>query len=216
MDRRAFFLLGGAAIAASATRSFTSNVWADQPSQPSLLEPKAAKLIEAAKSQIGVTVIYDPAYVGLKFPNGDVPRDRGVCSDVIIRAYRDAFDFDLQKAVHLDMKANFSAYPTRWGLKRPDRNIDHRRVLNLARYFERQGADLPVTDQPETYLPGDVVEQVLPGNLPHMAIVSDEVSRDGHPMVIHNIGGGTRLEDRLFAFKVVGHFRFFPNQSNPS
>lgn len=205
MDRRTFLM--GAAMVSASSIGFNGRLAAATLQS----ERWALKLVEAAKSQIGVTVIYDPAYVGLKFPNGDVPRDRGVCSDVVIRAYRDAFGFDLQEAVHKDMKANFSSYPTRWGLKRPDRNIDHRRVLNLAKFFERRGARLQVSDRGEDFLPGDIIEQVLPGNLPHMAIVSDQVAPgSNHPMVIHNIGGGTRLEDRLFTFELIGHFRFPP------
>lgn len=171
----------------------------------------AEKLIAAAEDQIGVTVIYDPAYVGLSFPNGDLPRERGVCTDVVIRAYRDAFGFDLQEEVHADMKRDFNAYPKNWGLKRPDRNIDHRRVPNLKVFFERKAASLPVSDDPSGYLPGDLVSQVLPGNLPHIAIVTHYRSQDGkRPLVIHNIGAGTRLEDGLFGFPITGHYRFQP------
>ncbi len=174
-------------------------------------EPWAEKLISAAEDQIGVTLIYDPAYVGLAFPNGDLPRERGVCTDVVIRAYRDAFAFDLQKEVNEDMKAQFSAYPKIWGLKRPDRNIDHRRVPNLKTFFERRSASLPVSRRPGDYLPGDVISQMLPGNLPHIAIVTHHRSLDGRrPLVIHNIGAGTRLEDTLFAFPVTGRYRFKP------
>jgi uncharacterized protein len=175
-------------------------------------EPWADKLIAAAESQIGITTIYDPAYVGLSFPGGDIPRQRGVCTDVVIRAYRDAFDYDLQAEVNKDMKAHFSAYPKIWGLKRTDRNIDHRRVPNLRTFFKRQGSALPVSDQVGDYLPGDIVSQMLPGNLPHMAIVTHRFSPDGkRPMLVHNIGAGTRLEDRLFAFEITGHYRFRPN-----
>lgn len=184
------------------------------PEPPSLQrspEPWAEKLIAAAESQIGVTRIYDPAYVGLTFPGGDVPRERGVCTDVIVRAYRDAFGFDLQKEINTDMSANFGAYPRIWGHKRPDRNIDHRRVPNLATFFERQGAGLPVSERPGDYLPGDLVAQMLPGNLPHIAVVTHRHAADGErPMVVHNIGAGTRLEDRLFDFEITGHFRFRP------
>jgi uncharacterized protein YijF (DUF1287 family) len=171
----------------------------------------AGRLITAAESQIGVTVIYDPAYVSLPFPNGDLPRERGVCTDVLVRAYRDAFGYDLQSAVNADMKSDFSAYPKIWGLKRPDRNIDHRRVPNLQAFFRRQGAALPVTERAEDYQPGDIVSQMLPGNLPHIAIVSHRASRDGQrPMLVHNIGAGTQLEDRLFEFQITGHYRFKP------
>lgn len=178
-----------------------------------LVSPWAQKLVAAAESQIGITLIYDPAYAGLAFPNGDIPRERGVCTDVVIRAYRDAFGYDLQKAVNADMKAQFSAYPKIWGLKRPDRNIDHRRVPNLQTFFKRKGAELPVSLRPGDYVPGDLVSQMLPGNLPHIAIVSHRLSPDGErPMVVHNIGAGTRLEDRLFDFEITGRYRFQPAQ----
>ncbi len=173
--------------------------------------PWAEKLIAAAESQIGETVTYDPAYVSLQFPNGDIPRERGVCTDVVVRAYRDAFGFDLQREVNTDMKAHFAAYPKIWGLKRPDRNIDHRRVPNLQAFFKRQGAALAVSGNPEDYQPGDVVSQMLPGNLPHIAIVTHRRSQDGaRPLLVHNIGAGTRLEDRLFEFEISGHYRFNP------
>ena len=175
-------------------------------------EPWAIKLIEAATAQVGVTVIYDPSYTQLGFPNGDVPRERGVCTDVIVRAYRDALGIDLQSLVHADMRAAFSAYPKTWGLSRPDRNIDHRRVPNLETFLERQGAAVPVSDVADDYLPGDLVTQRLPGGLPHIGIVSDARSRFGgtRPMMIHNIGAGARVEDVLFGFRIVGHFRFPP------
>ncbi|MBO9459544.1 DUF1287 domain-containing protein [Labrenzia sp. R5_0] len=176
-----------------------------------LPNPWAGQLIEAAESQIGVTVVYDPAYVSLPFPNGDLPRERGVCTDVVVRAYRDAFGYDLQSAVNADMKSDFSSYPKIWGLKRPDRNIDHRRVPNLQTFFRRKGAALSVTANAKDYQPGDVVSQMLPGNLPHMAIVSHRASADSErPMVVHNIGAGTQLEDRLFDFEITGHYRFKP------
>lgn len=174
-------------------------------------ETWARALIAAAESQIGKTVRYDPAYTALAYPNGDVPIERGVCTDVIVRAYRDGFGVDLQKLVHEDMRAAFKAYPRNWGLKRPDRNIDHRRVLNLAVFFRRKGAALDITDRAGDYLPGDIVAQRLPGNLPHISIVSHRANGNGRrPLVVHNIGAGTRLEDSLFSFKITGHFRFKP------
>lgn len=170
--------------------------------------PWNTALITAAEQQIGETVNYDPAYVGLDFPNGDVPRDRGVCSDVVIRALRDAHKTDLQSLVNTDMKRAFSAYPKTWGLSRTDRNIDHRRVLNLRVFFERKGAALPVTDLAENYLPGDVVTWLVPGNLPHMGIVTHRPNSSGsRPLVVHNIGAGTRLEDMLFSYEITGHYR---------
>ncbi len=168
----------------------------------------ATRLIDAALTQIGTTVHYDPAYVSLDYPMGDIPRKAGVCSDVIIRAYRDAFGTDLQKLVHEDMARAFDDYPKKWGLKRPDRNIDHRRVYNLNRYFRRAGFEIIGTSQPVDFKPGDIVSQLLPGNLTHIVIVSDSQAADGiTPLIIHNIGAGTRLENRLFDFEIIGHFR---------
>jgi len=153
------------------------------------------KLISAARKQIGVTLAYDGAYQSLTYPNGDVPRERGACTDVIIRTYRDAFNFDLQKAVHEDMRAHFSTYPANWGLSRPDRNIDHRRVPNLETWLARKGAKLPLPEASSALKPGDLVTmRLMPGNLPHIAIISDRVSAAGMPLLIHNIGAGTREE----------------------
>lgn len=164
----------------------------------------------AARSQVGVTLRYDPAYTVLAYPGGDVPIDRGVCTDVIIRAMRKT-GLDLQKVVHEDMKRAFSVYPKIWGLKAPDKNIDHRRVPNLARYFERQGKKLPVTTTGTDYLAGDIVTCIVPPNLPHIMIVSDRFSTDdrSRPLIIHNIGQGAQEEDRLFEFKLTGHYRWW-------
>jgi hypothetical protein len=166
-------------------------------------------LVRAARSQVGVTVVYDGAYVRLAYPGGDVPIDRGVCTDVLVRALR-AQGQDLQKLVHEDMRANFRAYPALWGLRRPDRNIDHRRVPNLERYLQRRGMALAVSAAAGDYRPGDIVSWRLPGGLPHIGIVSDARAADGsgRPLVVHNIGQGTREEDVLFALKPVGHFRW--------
>lgn len=171
-----------------------------------------SRLVEAAHRQIGVTTLYDPTYTRLAYPGGDVAQDRGVCTDVVVRAYRRAFRLDLQKLVHEDMLANFAAYPKGWGLKSPDSNIDHRRVPNLAVFFTRRGGSLAVSQNPADYQPGDLVAQMLPGNLPHIAIISTNRSPDvpESPLVIHNIGQGAREEDTLFAFRHTGHFRFVP------
>ena len=169
-------------------------------------EAIGTSIVNAARSQVGVTVIYDPAYVGLDFPMGDVDISRGVCSDVVIRALRVAADMDLQQLVHGDMKQAFHAYPTTWGLKRPDKNIDHRRVLNLRRYFERHHQALEISDDPTAYLPGDIVSWLLPGNLTHIGVISDR-KWAGVPLVIHNIGAGTQEEDILFRFEITGHYR---------
>ena len=169
---------------------------------------RPSHLIAAARQQVGVTRTYDPAYVALDFPGGDVPRDRGVCTDVLVRALRDGWGVDLQLAVNRDMSADFSAYPTTWGLTGTDRNIDHRRVANLATFLTRQGAALPLDDAPTAFLPGDIVTWELPFVLPHIGIVSDRRSADGlTPLVVHNIGAGVREEDILFAYPITGHFR---------
>jgi uncharacterized protein len=167
------------------------------------------KIVQAARSQIGVTTAYDPAYTSLGYPDGDVPRQKGVCTDVVIRALRDALSRDLQKLVHEDMKANFSRYPKIWGLKRPDRNIDHRRVPNLRQYFERKGyaLRLPDDNDPAVFQPGDLVTSMIGGKLPHIMIVSDRKTTDGRPLMFHNIGQGTREEDVLFSHPLTGHYR---------
>jgi hypothetical protein len=174
------------------------------------------RLLDAARAQIGVTLRYDGAWRRLDYPGGDVDRATGVCADVIVRAFRDAFGLDLQKLVHEDMRAAFSAYPRRWGLKAPDPNIDHRRVPNLQVFFARRGAALPAGADPADYAPGDIVTQMLPGGLPHIVIVARERSADGkRPLVIHNIGAGARMEDALFAFPITGRWRFGPLVAAP-
>jgi hypothetical protein len=166
----------------------------------------ASTIVQAARSQIGKTTIYDPAYVGLKYPGGDVPLERGVCTDVVIRALRKGAGMDLQKLVHEDMKKAFNKYPKIWGLKKTDRNIDHRRVPNLTRYFERKGYALVVSKNKGDYLAGDLVACSV-GKRPHIMIVSDNRAKYGTPLIIHNIGSGTKEENRLFAFPITGHFR---------
>ena len=173
-------------------------------------EKHSIRIAIAARQQIGVTTSYDPAYVSLKYPNGDIPKERGVCTDVVIRALR-GLDFDLQKLVHEDMKKNFSKYPTTWKLKRPDKNIDHRRVPNLRRYFERRGISLKLTKDPVNFKSGDLVTCKVPGNRPHIMVVSDQKNSEGIPYVIHNIGAGALEDDDLFTFKLTGHYRWFKN-----
>ena len=171
------------------------------------------KLIKAARKQIGVTVSYDPAYVRLDYPGGDVPREVGVCTDVVIRAYRDAFDVDLQVLVHDDMKADFESYPKIWGLARADWNIDHRRVPNLERYFERKGLERDAPGDREDWQVGDLVTMRLGGRLPHITIFSGYDPLTGAAMYIHNIGGGTR-EDELYAdYEQPRRFRFPPPEA---
>jgi uncharacterized protein len=166
----------------------------------------AERLLRGASGQIGMTVTYDSGYQALAFPGGDVPIERGVCSDVIIRAYR-AIGVDLQLLVNRDMRQSFSAYPKLWGLSRPDPNIDHRRVPNLAVFFGRHGKTLRVSKESRDYKPGDIVTWRLPDGRPHIGLVSARQSGDV-PLIIHNIGEGAREEDVLFAFQITGHYRF--------
>lgn len=170
--------------------------------------PATHPLVAAARRQIGVTTSYDSAYRRLNYPGGDVPAHTGVCTDVVIRAWR-ALGQDLQVLVHQDMRRAFAQYPRHWGLKRPDPHIDHRRVPNLQTFFKRQGASLPVSQRPADYQPGDIVTWMLPGNLPHIGIVSDRQAQ-GQPLVIHNIGQGTQEEALLLRYPITGHYRWRP------
>ncbi len=181
------------------------------PARAARLAP-AAKLIAAAEAQIGLTLHYDPAYTKLSYPGGDVPMERGVCTAVIIRAYRKAFAVDLQKLVHEDMKANFADYPKNWGLKATDINIDHRRVPNLQKFFARKKAALPLPDELSGFVAGDIVTMMLPGHLPHIGIVSDTLNEAGSKrLVIHNIGGGAAKDDVLGLYELTGRYRYLPS-----
>jgi uncharacterized protein len=177
---------------------------------PSFAKPASPtmRLIMAARQQVGVTTSYDPAYSRLGFPGGDVPRSKGVCTDVIVRAYRDALGLDLQALINADMKKAFGAYPKRWGLKTTDRNIDHRRVPNLQTYFRRIGAERALPDNWGGWRAGDIVTSLVGGSLPHIGIVSDRVGRAGRPLVIHNIGAGTREEDVIADHRLTGRYRW--------
>lgn len=169
------------------------------------------KLVAAAEERTHRTVRYDPAYVRIPYPGGDVPQDTGVCTDEVIRSYR-ALGIDLQKEVHEDMERNFSVYPQqrRWLLSHTDTNIDHRRVPNLMVFFSRKGESLAVTKNAADYLPGDVVTWDLGGNVPHIGIVVDEKSAEGgRHLIVHNIGQGPKREDVLFAWKITGHYRYY-------
>ena len=180
-----------------------TNTWADT---------FADQLVAAALERTQHRVRYDGAYVNIPYPLGDVPDDRGVCTDVVIRSYR-ALGIDLQQAVHESMAANFSAYPSQaiWGLTQPDANIDHRRVPNLQTFFTRHGESLPISTSGSDYLPGDLVTWRLRGRTPHIGIVTNKISTDGQrPLVVHNIGAGPRLEDVLFRHPIDGHFRYQP------
>ena len=167
----------------------------------------ASRLIAAALEQTTRHVVYDGSYRRIAYPGGDVPPNIGVCTDVVIRAYR-AVGLDLQERVHLDMKQAFAAYPRTWGMKAPDPNIDHRRVPNLQVFFRRAGAELTVSDRAADYVAGDLVSWRLPGNLPHIGIVSDRRSAAARPLIVHNIGRGPELEDMLFGFPITGHYRY--------
>ena len=176
---------------------------------PAEVSPTIKQVIEAGQEQTKYTFYYDPSYVTIDYPGGDVPLERGVCTDVIVRAFRKV-GVDLQKVVHEDMKQNFAVYPTKWGLKEPDTNIDHRRVRNLRTYFERKGKALAVSDQPGDYLPGDVVTWDLGGGVDHIGMVSNVWSDAArHYMIVHNIGNGAKVENVLFAWKITGHYRYF-------
>ncbi|WP_421920193.1 DUF1287 domain-containing protein [Marinifilum sp.] len=166
------------------------------------------KLSDAAKELTKQHVVYDPSYFAIDYPNGDVPSNRGVCTDVVIRAYR-LLGIDLQKEVHEDMKTNFSLYPNNWGLKTTDKNIDHRRVPNLMKFFERHGIIKVKTRNPKDYQPGDIVCWDLGGGITHIGVVIDLKSRDGkRPLFVHNIGAGQVVEDLLNKYTIIGHYTY--------
>jgi uncharacterized protein YijF (DUF1287 family) len=172
----------------------------------------APALVAAAIERTTHSVRYDGRYFSIPYPGGDVPPDVGVCTDVLIRAYR-SVGVDLQEQVHRDMRAHFDAYPSKklWGLTRPDTNIDHRRVPNLQVFFSRKGKTLPVSENAADYQPGDLVTWMLPGNLPHIGMVTDKTHpASGRPLIVHNIGAGPKLEDMLFAYPITGHYQYLP------
>lgn len=195
----AFFLIPGFSIAQTQTAS------------PTARQELLKKLVAAAEERTHHTVRYDPAYVRIPYPGGDVPEDTGVCTDEVIRSYR-AVGIDLQKEVHEDMEKNFSLYPRqrRWPARRPDKNIDHRRVPNLMVFFGRKGESLPIAEDPADYSPGDIITWDLGGEVPHIGIVVDETSPGGgRHLIVHNIGQGPKREDVLFAWKITGHYRYY-------
>ena len=176
---------------------------------PAQAPTQLKQMLDGAIAQAGVTTSYDPSYVALAYPGGDVPEQTGVCSDVVVRAFRKA-GIDLQKEIHEDMKAARSDYPTKWGATSLDANIDHRRVLNLMAYFRRQGKSLPVSYSATEYQPGDIVAWDLSSGLDHIGIVTNLLSDSGDRyLIVHNIGAGTRVEDVLFDWTIKGHYRFF-------
>ena len=186
-------------------RDSTAQTLPDSLPAPSIL---GLKISDAALRLTHDTVQYDPAYFAIAYPNGDVPADRGVCTDVVIRAYR-KLGIDLQKEVHEDMKAHFEAYPKIWGLKKTDTNIDHRRVPNLMTFFSRHGAQQPLTQNGADYLPGDLVTWDLDGGLTHIGIVVNQKSADQKRyLIVHNIGRGQEVSDCLFEYAVTGHYRY--------
>jgi uncharacterized protein YijF (DUF1287 family) len=173
------------------------------------LSRQTTQVVAGAVDQTGYTRLYDPAYVQLAYPGGDPPPDRGVCSDVVVRAFRRA-GVDLQKEVHEDMARHFAAYPKQWHLRAPDPNIDHRRVPNLMTYFTRMGKSMSISTRPEDYLPGDIVAWDLGNGLLHIGVVSDTRAQDSRDYeIVHNIGAGARLEDVLFSWTIIGHYRYF-------
>ena len=176
---------------------------------PANSSPQLKQFIEAAIEQSKVTTGYDPAWVKIDYPNGDVPPETGVCSDVVVRAFRKT-GIDLQQHVHEDMQRAWSEYPKRWGARSTDTNIDHRRVLNLMTYFGRQGKSLPVTNDRAAYLPGDVVAWELSEGIEHIGVLTNlSADTNKNYLIVHNIGAGARVEDVLMSWKIIGHYRYF-------
>lgn len=168
-----------------------------------------ARLVDAALDRTKLTVRYDGTYTPIKYPGGDVPESIGVCTDEVIRSYR-ALGIDLQQFVHEDMKTHFDEYPRLWNLTAPDANIDHRRVPNIQKFFARQGAELPVTADASGYKPGDLITCMVRGSRPHIAIVVPSPTPGGRPWIMHNCGFGPKMEDKLFEWKLTGHYRWHP------
>lgn len=168
-------------------------------------------LSAAAIERTTHAVTYDGSYYSMPYPNGDVPSNIGVCTDVVIRAYR-AIGTDLQQLVHEDMLKYFDQYPSKriWGLKKTDKNIDHRRVPNLQTFFTRHGQTLAISTKPQEYMAGDIVTWMLPGNLPHIGIITHKSGPTGNPLIAHNIGAGPKLDDMLFSYTITGHYRYTP------
>lgn len=180
---------------------------------PAGAQTEPQKLVSAAMERISHRVTYDGRYRRIGYPGGDVPDHIGVCTDLVIRAYR-KLGIDLQKRVQEDMADHFDRYPSKriWGMTAPDANIDHRRVPNLQVFFSRKGEQLSVSQDAGDYKPGDLVTWMLPGSLPHIGIVTDQVNPDsGNPMIVHNIGAGPKVEDMLFDYPITGHYRYYPD-----
>lgn len=207
----AFFGPGDTAAGSPENSAADSALTAQSRKRLTKAEDFGNRLAHAALDRTRHVVRYEPAYVKLDYPNGDVDPATGVCTDEVIRACR-ALGYDLQKLVHEDMRAAFVRYPKNWGLSRPDRNIDHRRVPNLQTYFQRQGASLAVTQDPARFLPGDLVTCTVPPHLPHIMMVVPAPDGGPRPWVVHNIGRGPQLEDCLFTYPLTGHYRWTPRQ----
>jgi uncharacterized protein len=178
----------------------------EQASASKEVKEPSSPLVQAARERIKQTISYNPKYFALDYPMGDPPNHTGVCTDVIIRSFRQ-IGFDFQQLIHEDMKANFDNYPKIWGLKRPDKNIDHRRVPNMMHFLDSHGTKLPIDDEPEGYQPGEIVIWKLATGQLHTGIVSDRKSRST-PLIIHNIGSGTKEENGLFAWEIIGHYSY--------
>lgn len=187
----------------------------EYPSDYTLKQKEFLKnLADAALERTKKNITYDPAYFSMDYPMGDVPDNKGVCTDVIIRSYR-KFDIDLQKLVHEDMRNNFSIYPKKWGLSKPDTNIDHRRVPNLMKFFSRFGEELVISESGLSYLPGDIVTWNLSSSVTHIGIVSSFITADEKiPLMIHNIGSGPKMDNILFEYEITGHYRYFGKDRN--
>ena len=200
---------GGARVGGAQAATPQTATQSEARPKPSSGSPFLDRLSDAAVERTSHQVRYDPTYFNIPYPNGDVPAEVGVCTDEVIRSYR-ALGVDLQRLVHEDMKSNFALYPRKWGLRKPDTNIDHRRVPNLMVFFERQGAAQPVTQDAREYRPGDVVTWDLGNGLTHIGIVVAVPSEadESRLQIVHNIGAGPKLEDVLFAWKITGHYRF--------
>jgi len=198
------------AISITACTASPQSISEERPQLAQIHSPEVRKMLQSAMEQTHTTTGYTQKYYVIKYPGGDVPSDTGACTDVVIRSMRRA-GVDLQKEVHEDMAANFRAYPQKWGLNSTDPNIDHRRVPNLQKYFERKGKAVEITKNGKDYKPGDIVSWDLNGKgTTHIGVVSNRWNPDtGRYLIIHNIGWGTRLEDRLFDWEITGHYRYF-------
>lgn len=211
MKRALYFLLLSCLLCAAVACNRARQSGGEARARPfaANVSPTVRRVVEDAIEQTTYTVSYDPSYVKLSYPAGDVPLDRGVCSDVVVRAFRKV-GVDLQKEVHEDMTSAFAAYPKKWGLQKPDANIDHRRVPNLMTFFERKGKSLAVSNAGNDYQPGDVVTWDLGGGQTHIGIVTNVWSEaSGNYLVAHNIGGGVRVDNVLFSWRITGHYRYF-------